>query len=83
MFTNGKVPVFVNRELLKSEPISEACLRQKNKDKNNFHDESETTRRNRNSTLRESIKEFVCVMFLSPGRSVDCTLYRRSRFLLQ
>ena len=29
MFTNGKVPVFVNRELLKSEPISEACLRQK------------------------------------------------------
>ena len=37
--------------------------------KNNFHDESETTRRNRSSILREPIKRFVCVTFLSLGRS--------------
>ena len=39
--------------------------------KNNFHDESETTRRNRSSILREPIKRFVCVTFLSLGRSIS------------
>ena len=34
-------------------------------DKNNLHDESETTRRNGSSLLREPIKGFVCVRFLS------------------